>query len=176
MERGGMADTRPATRSTIGDAPKRREDARFVTGRGSYLDDLVFDRMTHATLLRSPHAHARISRLDITVARSAPGVLALLTAADAATDGLQPMLPVAQANTQTGEPFAFGPQPLLAADKVRYVGEPIVLIVAETCAQALDAGELVAISYDSLPAVVTATAARAPGATLLSPLVPGNLC
>jgi len=171
-----MADTLSAMRSTIGDAPKRREDARFVVGRGTYLDDLVFDRLTHATLLRSPHALARITRLDLAAARSAPGVLAVLTGDDADADGLQPMLPLAQANTQTGEPFAFAPQPLLARDEVRYVGEPIVLVVAETRAQALDAGELVAITYDPLPAVVTAAAARAPGAPLLSPLVPGNLC
>src|SRR5208282_4910059 len=85
--REGMADTLSATRSTIGDVPKRREDARFVTGRGGYLDDLVFDRLTHAILLRSPHAHARITRLDLTAARSAPGVLAVLTCDDADADG-----------------------------------------------------------------------------------------
>jgi carbon-monoxide dehydrogenase large subunit len=171
-----MTDTLSATRSAIGDAPKRREDARFVTGRGAYLDDLVFDCITHAVLLRSPHAHAGITRLDVTAARGAHGVLAILTGDDADADGLHPMLPVAQANTQTGEGFAFAPQPLLAQDKVRYVGEPIVLIVAETRAQALDATELVSVKYDPLPAVVTATAACAPDAPLLSSLVPGNLC
>jgi len=171
-----MDDISSALRSTIGDAPKRREDARFVTGRGAYLDDLAFDRMVHATVLRSPHAHARITRLDVAAARSAPGVLTVLTADDADADGLQPMLPVAQANTQTGEPFAFAPQPLLARDTVRHVGEPVALIVAQTHAQSLDAGELVTIEYDPLPAVITAAAARAPGAPLMSPLVPGNLC
>jgi len=171
-----MDDIASALRSTIGDAPKRREDARFVTGRGTYLDDLAFDRMVHATLLRSPHAHARITRLDVGAARSAPGVLAVLTGDDADADGLQPMLPVAQANTQTGEPFAFAPQPLLARDTVRHVGEPVALIVAQTHAQSLDAAELVAVTYDPLPAVITAAAARVPGAPLLSPLVPGNLC
>ena len=171
-----MGDAPSATHSLIGDAPKRREDARFVTGRGAYLDDLAFDNLTHAALLRSPHAHARITRLDVAEARRAPGILAVLTGDDADADGLHPMLPVAQANTQTGEPFAFAPQPLLTRDKVRYVGEPIALIVAETRAQALDAAELIAVEYDPLPAVVTAIAARAPGAPLLSPLVPGNLC
>jgi carbon-monoxide dehydrogenase large subunit len=166
----------PPTRSTIGDAPKRREDARFVAGHGNYLDDLSFDRLAHATLLRSPHAHARITHLDVTAARRAPGVLTVLTIDDANADGLQPMLPVAQANTQTGEAFAFAPQPLLAQETVRHVGEPVALVVAETRAQALDAAELVTVSYDPLPAVVTASAASAPGAPLLSPLVPGNLC
>jgi carbon-monoxide dehydrogenase large subunit len=165
-----------ALRSTIGDAPKRREDARFVIGGGTYLDDLVFDRMVHATLLRSPHAHARIAALDANAARSAPGVLAVLTAADVAADGLRPMQPVAQANTQTGEKFAFAPQPLLATDTVRHVGEPVALIVAETHTQALDAAERVVVTYNPLPAVVTAAAARAPDAPLLSPDVQGNLC
>ena len=171
-----MDHTLAETRSTIGDAPKRREDARFVIGHGAYLDDLVFERLTHAALLRSPHAHARIARLDVAAARSAPGVLAVLISDDADADGLQPMLPVAQANTQTNEPFAFAPQPLLAQSTVRHVGEPVALIVAETRAQALDAAELVAVEYHPLPAVVTAAAATAPGAPLLSPQVPGNLC
>ncbi|HET6237604.1 MAG TPA: xanthine dehydrogenase family protein molybdopterin-binding subunit [Acetobacteraceae bacterium] len=171
-----MEGTVSTTRSTIGDTPKRREDARFVAGRGTYLDDLAFDSVTHAALLRSPHAHARITHLDATAARSAPGVLAVLTSDDAEADGLQPMQPVAQANTQTGEPFAFAPQPLLAHDTVRHVGEPVAMIVAETRAQALDAAELITVEYDPLPAVVTAAAARVPGAPLLSPLVPGNLC
>jgi carbon-monoxide dehydrogenase large subunit len=171
-----MDGTLSATRSTIGDAPKRREDARFVAGRGTYLDDLQFDRLTHAILLRSPHAHALMTRLDVTAARGAPGVLAVLTSDDTNADGLQPMLPVAQANTQTGEPFAFAPQPLLAQGTVRHVGEPVALIVAATRAQALDAADLVAIEYHPLSAIVTAAAARAPGAPLLSPLVPGNLC
>src|SRR5580658_720767 len=170
-----MDDIASALRSTIGDAPKRREDARFVTGCGAYLDDLAFDRMVHATVLRSPHAHAQISRLDVNAARSAPGVLAVLTGDDADADGLRPMFPVAQANTQTGEPFAFAPQPLLAQGTVRHVGEPVALIVAQTHAQALDAAELIAVTYDALEAVVTVEAARAPDAPLLSPLVPGNL-
>ena len=160
----------------MGDTPRRREDARFVTGKGRYLDDQRFDHVAHAAILRSPHAHARITRIDTTAARAAPGVIAVLTDAEACADGLQPMLPVAQANTVTGEPFAFAPQPLLARDVVRFVGEPVALIVAETRAQALDAAELVVVEYDALQAVVTAAAARAPDAPQLSPEVPGNTC
>ena len=148
----------------IGDAPRRREDARFVTGHGAYLDDLRFERLVHAVVLRSPHAHAQILRIDATAARAAPGALAVLTGADADADGLQPMRPTVEANVQTGAPFAFAPQPLLARDKVRHVGEPVALIVAETRAQALDAAELVAVDYVPLPAVSTAAAACAPGA------------
>src|SRR2546421_7513784 len=101
-------------RSVIGDRPKRREDARFLTGRGSSLDDLVFDGLTHAVVLRSPHAHALIRGITAAGARAMPGVLAVLTAEDASADGLKPLGPSARVNAQTGEPFSFAPQPLLA--------------------------------------------------------------
>ena len=112
-------------RSGIGDRPKRREDQRFLTGQGRYLDDLAFDGVTYAVVLRSPHAHAEIRAIDSAAAKTMPGVLALLTAADAQADGLKPLLPYVDANTVTGERFAFMPQPLLAEGKVRYVGEPV---------------------------------------------------
>ena len=143
------------TAAIIGDAPRRREDARFTTGRGSYLDDLGFERVAHAVFLRSPHAHARIERLDAAAARAMRGVLAVLTATGVRADGLQPMRPTVEANVQTGEPFAFSPQPLLAVDLVQHVGEPIALIVAETRAEALDAAETVAIDWTPLPADTT---------------------
>jgi carbon-monoxide dehydrogenase large subunit len=163
-------------RSKIGDAPKRREDLRFLTGRGRYLDDLSFENLAHAVVLRSPHAHARIDGIDATAARAAPGVLAVLTAADVAADGLLPLRPGAETNSVTGEPFAFEPQPLLAVDKVRHVGEAVALVVAETREQALDAAELVAVDYAPLAAVATAATARAPGAPLITDKAPGNLC
>lgn len=164
------------TQSRIGDAPKRREDARFITGAGAYLDDLAFNRLAHAVVLRSPHAHARITGIHTRAALRSPGVLAVLTAADADADGLQPMRPTVEANVQTGEPFAFAPQPLLARGKVRFAGEPVALIVAETLAQALDAAELIAVDYAPLPAVTTPEAARAPGAPQIAEEVPGNVC
>ena len=163
-------------RSVIGDTPKRREDLRFITGRGKYLDDLSFEGLAHALVLRSPHAHAVIGAVDSGAARAAPGVLAVLTAQDAAADGLQPLRPSAEANAQTGERFAFAPQPLLAEHKVRYAGEPVALVVAETRAQALDAAEQIVIDYVPLPAVTTVGAARASGAPEISAEVPGNLC
>jgi aerobic carbon-monoxide dehydrogenase large subunit len=164
------------TRSIIGDAPKRREDARFVTGGGAYLDDLAIAGLAHAVLLRSPHAHARLGRIDGAAARGLPGVLAVLTATDIAADGLNALRPAAEANTQTGEPFAFEPQPLLATGKARYVGEPVALIVAATRNQALDAAERVTVDYEAFAAVTTAADARAPGAPRISEAVPGNLC
>jgi carbon-monoxide dehydrogenase large subunit len=164
------------TRSVIGDAPKRREDQRFLTGRGSYLDDLAFDGLTHAVVLRSPHAHALIRRIGTEAARAAPGVLAVLTAEDARADRLEPLRPSAEANAQTGEPFAFALQPLLADGKVRYAGEPVALIVAETRAQALDAAEQVVVDYSPLSALTTAAAARESGVPEISAKVPGNVC
>ena len=164
------------TRSGIGDAPKRREDLRFLTGKGCYLDDLAFPGVTHAIVLRSPHAHARILGLDTAAARATAGVLAVLTAEDTSADGLKPLFPSAEANTQTGERFAFAPQPLLADGKVRYAGEPVALIVAETRDAALDAAELVAIDYAPLPAVTNAASACAAGAPELAPEVPANRC
>ncbi len=160
----------------IGEAPRRREDLRFLTGRGAYLDDLVFDGLSYAVVLRSPHAHARIAAIDASAARAAPGVLAVLTAVEIAADGLRPLLPTATANAQSGEPFAFAPQPLLATEKARYAGEPVAVIVAETRAQALDAAEFVAVDYVPLPPVTSVTAARAAGAAQVADEVPGNLC
>jgi carbon-monoxide dehydrogenase large subunit len=160
----------------MGESPKRREDARFVTGSGAYLDDLKFEGLAHAVVLRSPHAHATIRSIDATAARRVPGVLAVLTAADADSDGLKPLRPYAEANVQTGQPFAFVPQPLLASDRARFAGEPVALIVAETPAQALDAAELVEIDYEALAAVTTAEAARAAGASQLAAEIPGNIC
>ena len=164
------------TRSVIGDAPKRREDLRFLTGLGCYLDDLAFAKMAHAVVVRSPHAHALIERIGADEARAAPGVLAVLTAAEVSADGLKPLRPSAEANVQTGEKFAFAPQPLLAEGKVRYVGEPVALIIAETRVRALDAADRVVVDYAPLPAMTSATAARAAGSPEISPEVPGNVC
>lgn len=171
-----LASTPASTVDTIGQSPRRREDRRFVTGQGAYLDDLRFDRLAQAVVLRSPHAHARIRSIDVEAARRAPGVLAVLTATEATADGLKPFRPYAETNTQTGEPFAFAPQPLLAYDKVRFVGEPVALVVAETKAQALDAAELIEVDYEALPAITTAEAARASDAPQLSAEIPANTC
>jgi len=170
-----MDGTTPV-REKIGDAPKRREDQRFLTGRGRYLDDIAFANLAHAVVLRSPHAHAVIAGIDAVAARRAPGVLAVLTAAEIAEDGLVPLRPGAETNTVTGEPFAFEPQPLLAAGKVRHVGEAVALVVAETRDQAMDGAELVAVDYRPLPVAMTPEAAQAPGAPLLSESAPGNRC
>src|SRR5258708_3730943 len=129
----------------LGESPRRREDSRFLIGKGSYLDDLVFPDAAHAVFVRSPHAHAGINRIDTDTARQAPGVLAVLTAEDVAADGLHDLPPTVEANAVTGERFHFTPMPLLARDEVRYVGQLVALVVAATKSQALDAAELVRI-------------------------------
>src|ERR1700690_3129657 len=133
----------------LGVSPKRREDARFLIGKGAYLDDLVFPDVAHAVFVRSSHAHAGIGSVDVAQARKAPGVLAVLTAAEVAGDGLNDLPPTVEANAVTGERFRFTPMPLLARDEVRYVGQLIALVVAETHAQALDAAELVQVAYEA---------------------------
>lgn len=163
-------------RHKIGDAPERREDERFLRGAGNYLDDVALAGMAHAAVVRSPHAHALIRNLSVDAARRAPGVLAVLSADEATHDGLTALRPTAEANVKTGERFAFAPQPLLAAGKVRYVGEPVAFVVAETLAQALDAAELVEVAYDALPAVTTPAAARAAGAPSIAEGVAQNTC
>ncbi|RAI54597.1 xanthine dehydrogenase family protein molybdopterin-binding subunit [Roseicella frigidaeris] len=163
-------------RSGIGDRPRRREDQRFLTGAGRYLDDLAFEGLAHAALLRSPHAHAAIRGIETAAARASPGVLAVLTGAELRADGLQPMRPSLETNAQTGERLAFLPQPLLAEDRVRHAGEPVALVVAETRAQALDALERIAVDYAPLPVLTTAAAARAPGAPQIAEGVPRNTC
>jgi aerobic carbon-monoxide dehydrogenase large subunit len=171
--RAGIGDT---SRAGIGDTPRRREDARFVTGRGAYVDDLRFQGVAHAVFLRSPHAHARIGAIHTADAVASPGTIAILTAEDVAADGLRPLRPTVEANVQTNEPFRFLPQPLLAADTVRYAGEPVALIVAETKHQAFDAAERIVIDYEPLPAITQAQEAVEAGAALVSDLVPDNCC
>jgi carbon-monoxide dehydrogenase large subunit len=130
MTRAAMGDAIVTAHYGIGDRPKRREDLRFITGSGRYLDDLAFADLAHAVVLRLPYVHAWIGGINARGARSAPDVLAVLTAEDAPADGLQPLRPSAEANVRTGEPFAFAPQPLLAEGMVRYFGEPVALIAS----------------------------------------------
>jgi len=159
----------------IGRPRKRTEDLRFLTGRGQFLDDLAIEGVVHACILRSPHAHARVRGVETGEAAACPGVLAVLTGADQAGDNIAPLPPLERANEHTGEPFAFTPYPALATDRVRHVGQPVAMVIAETLAQARDAAERVHVDYAPLPAVVTARDALADGAPLLSEDIPGNI-
>src|SRR5437773_5898230 len=145
--------------SGIGAAVRRLEDERFLTGRGRFVDDLLPPDTAFAHVLRSPHAHARITSIDIAAARASSGVLAVLTGADVVRESIG-ALPCA-AFPESG----FRPsQPILASGKVRHVGEAVALVVAETVAQAADAAELIEVDYVPLPAVTLedARASNAP--------------
>jgi carbon-monoxide dehydrogenase large subunit len=148
----------------IGEHVVREEDLRLLKGKGRYVADMKLANEAQAHVLRSPHAHARIRSIDTKAALAAPGVLAVLTAADLAKRGLGTTRPFAPRKRSNGAPAYVCPQPLLVKDRVRYVGDPVAFIVAETLNQAKDAAELIAVDYEPLPTVVTAEAALAPGA------------
>src|SRR6516225_3297245 len=132
----------------IGQPVRRVEDRRFVTGRGTYLDDINRPRQAWAFLLRSPHAHARVRGVDTTAATSAAGVLAVFTGEDLARDGLG-TIPCLSAVTNRDQTPAVIPQhPVMARDRVQHVGDTVATMVAESLAAARDAAELVAVEYE----------------------------
>lgn len=149
---------------SIGMPVRREEDFRLLRGKGRYVDDVRAANEAHGYILRSPHASARITRLDVEQARAAPGVLCVLTGADLARRGLGTLMPAVRRRRRNGSPAFVCPQPLLASDRVRYAGDLVAFVVAETVNQAKDAAELIAVDYEALPAVVGAEAALAPGA------------
>jgi carbon-monoxide dehydrogenase large subunit len=156
--------------AVFGSGIRRREDPRLITGTAAYTDDFTFPGMLHAAILRSPHAHARIARIDTREAKIAPGVVAVYTGAD--TDaGLKPvpclwLIP--------GSEIKVAPYKVLATETVRYVGDAVAVVVAETSYQARDALELVEVDYEPLPAVIDPEQASKPGAPELHALAPGN--
>ncbi|RTH03467.1 carbon monoxide dehydrogenase, partial [Thermus scotoductus] len=154
----------------IGQAVKRKEDYRFLTGRGTYTDDLALPGMVHAAFVRSPYAHARIRAIRVEEALKAPGVLAVLTGADLEAEGVRPM-PVGWLLPTLKIP----PRPVVAKEEVNHVGEVVAVVVAETRAQAEDAALLVEVDYEPLPAVVDMRKALAPGAPEVHPTAPGNV-
>jgi carbon-monoxide dehydrogenase large subunit len=153
---------------------RRREDARLITGKGSFADDINVPGQARAAFLRSSHGHGLIRRIDAGAARNAPGVLAVITGEDlrAAGVGYIPYLPL---GGFTMDPPTDTPRPALAQDRVRHVGEPLVMVVAETVAQAMDACEKVRVDIQPLPAVTDVERAVADGAPALWPAAPNNL-
>ncbi len=160
----------------IGQPVRRVEDRRFLTGSGTYVDDLAPAGMAHAVMLRSPHAHARIRRLDASAARAAPGVLLVLTGEDWAAEGLGGIPLRADTRNRDGSPIRHPERPAIVRDRVRCVGDPVALVVAETRAEAKDAVELIEVEYEPLPAVVEARDALAPEAPRVWDDAPDNLC
>ena len=158
----------------IGQHVVREEDDRLLRGRGRYVSDMKAPGEVQAFVLRSPHAHAKITAIDAARAKAAPGVLAVLTGVDIAKRGLGTTRPFAPRKRSNGQPAFVCPQPLLAKDRVRYVGDPIAFVVAETMNQAKDAAEMIDIAYEALPAVTTAEAAILAGAPAVHDENPGN--
>ncbi|HUW80603.1 MAG TPA: molybdopterin cofactor-binding domain-containing protein, partial [Acidocella sp.] len=133
---------------------RRVEDARLTTGKGRYVGNIPTDGVAHLVLLRSPYAHAKIVNLDVAQAKAAPGVIAVYTNADLEAAGVGAIGTEPGFKRADGSKLAAPPRYLLAKDRVRFVGEPVVAIIAATKAQGLDAAELVLADYDSLHAVV----------------------
>jgi len=159
----------------IGQPVRREEDLRLITGRGRYTDDITLARTTHAYVLRSPMAHARIGRIDTVAAQKIPGVLLVLTGEDVRADGLGDVPCTIPLVNRDGSSRHDTPRPVLAQGKVRHVGEPVALIVAETLTAARDGAEAVEVEYEPLPAVTEAKDAIAPGAPQLFEHIPGNI-
>jgi len=151
----------------IGQPVTRKEDARFLTGRGRYVADIDLVRQAHAVLVFSPHAHARIRAVDKAAAEQMPGVYAVLTGEDWATDGLGTLDPEVMAEDMGGPTGYRTKHPPLAQGKVHYVGERVAVVVAANEAQARDAAELVSVDYEVLPASVQAEDAARSGAALV---------
>jgi len=160
----------------LGQSVTRIEDAALVRGAGRYTDDFELAGAAHAYVLRSPHAHASIVNIDTAAARKAPGVLAVLTGEDAAADGLGDIPCLIPVTNLDGTPRADTPRPVLARARVRHVGDPVALVVAETLAQAKDAAELIEIEYEPLPAAVDTRGATLPEAPRAWDHIADNLC
>ena len=164
-----------ADRFAVGQPVSRKEDPVLLRGMGRYTDDLNPPGQLYGVMVRSRVAHGTLRSLDIEPARDMPGVHLIVTAADLERGGIKTM-PAAAAKNRDGTPTPRPPQPALATHRVRYVGDPIAMVVAETIAQAKDAAEAVFADIDPLPAVTTASEAAAPDAPQLHDDAPGNVC
>jgi carbon-monoxide dehydrogenase large subunit len=158
----------------IGARVPRKEDRRFITGQGNYTDDIAVRNAAHAEFIRSPHAHARIVRIDATAALASPGVIGVLTGADLAGDSVGGLICGWMIHSKDGSPMKAAPYAALAHDAARYVGNPVAVVVAETKNQARDAAELVEVEYEPLPAVVDPGKAQTAGAPQVHAEAPDN--
>jgi carbon-monoxide dehydrogenase large subunit len=160
----------------IGARIERKEDYRFLTGAGQYTDDVELPRQSYAAFVRSPHAHAVVKKISLVKAKASPGVLAIYTGEDFAAAKLGG-LPCGWLITDVnGQPMKEPPHPCLAQGKVRYVGDQVAIVIAESIDEARDAAELVKVDYEVLPAVVDGSKARAKGAPQLHEGAPDNTC
>ncbi|MCP8940446.1 xanthine dehydrogenase family protein molybdopterin-binding subunit [Alsobacter sp. SYSU M60028] len=161
------------TATEIGAPVRRKEDFRFITGKGQYTDDINRPGQSYAYFVRSPHAHATIKSIDATAARAVPGVLAVLTGDDLAADKVGGLICGWMIHNKDGSPMKAGAHPALAQGKVRYVGDHVAVVVAEDYATARDAAEKVVVDYGVLPAVVDMNEAVT-GKTVIHDVAPDN--
>jgi carbon-monoxide dehydrogenase large subunit len=160
----------------IGQSVPRFEDPRLIQGGGRYVDDIKLPGMAYGVVLRSPHAHAKIRILDISAAKAAAGVLAVLTSADVKAAGFGDLPVHGGLKRRNGEPQYKPRYPILAEDRVRWVGDCVAFVVAETVAQALDAAELIQVDFEPLPSVTSTAQAPQPGAPRVWEDCPDNIC
>jgi len=147
----------------LGQSVPRTEDPRLLTGNGHYIDDFNLMNQAHAVILRSPHAHAAINAIDKASAEAMPGVLAVLTGEDYAADGMGQITGGAPLKRRDGSPMVRPPRPALTRDRVRHVGQPVAIVVAETIDQAKDAAEAIVVDYSVLPATMSTERANRQG-------------
>ena len=159
----------------IGARVKRKEDQRFLTGTGRYVDDLPLARATYAHFLRSPHAHAKIKSIDISAAKAMPGVVAIFTGKDIADAKVGGLICGWVVKDKHGQPHKAPPHPVMAVDTVRYVGDTVAMVVANSHDEAKDAAEAIKVDYDVKPANVDLAKALDKGAPEVHPEAPGNL-
>src|SRR5260370_26469984 len=160
----------------IGQGVPRFEDPRLARGEGRYVGDIALPGMAFGHVLRSPHAHARIRAIDVVAAKAAPGVLAVLTGADWQASGFGDLPVPGGLKRRDGSPLYRPPFPALVKDRVRWVGEYVAFVVAETSHQAMDSAELITGDYELLPPVPSARDAVAPDAPLVWDDCPDNIC
>src|SRR6266700_1232289 len=158
----------------IGASVRRKEDQRFITGKGRYTADIDRPGQAHAYFVRSPHAHAKIRKIEIKTAAAMPGVLAVLTGSELAADKIGNLVCGWMIHSKDGSPMKMAPHPALATGKACYVGDPLAVVIAETLAQAKDAAEAVVVDYAVLPAVVDPTKAQGKDASQIHAMAPGN--
>ena len=159
----------------IGAPVRRKEDFRFITGKGRYVDDINRPGQAYAYFLRSPHAHANIRGIDTSAAMAAPGVVAVFTGEDLAADKVGGLICGWMIHSKDGSPMKAGAHPALAQGKVRYVGDHVAVVIAETLAQAKDAAEKIDVDYEVLPAVVDMRTATQPGAPVVHDVASDNM-
>ncbi|HYD07110.1 MAG TPA: xanthine dehydrogenase family protein molybdopterin-binding subunit, partial [Reyranella sp.] len=159
----------------IGARVKRKEDQRFLTGTGRYVDDLPLARATYAYFLRSPHAHAKIKSIDTGAAKAMPGVVAIFTGKDTADAKMGGLICGWVVKDKAGEPHKAPPHPVMALDTVRYVGDTVAMVVASSAAEARDAAEAIKVDYEVLPANVELSKALSKSAPQVHAEAPGNL-